>query len=87
MANDKSLQFSYDEAEDVLTIEGIRYSGGVFRHLGFDPVGSYFQLLCRNTVLTLRGPLKLTTTTIKSGASGKSRRPHAIAVEAPHGTP
>jgi len=37
------LNYSYDPGTDVMTIEGIRYSGDVFRGLGFKqaiPIGS-----------------------------------------------
>jgi len=45
---DKPLEFNYDEARDILTIEGIAYSGGVFRELGFwMPIGMKFSLVKR----------------------------------------
>ena len=51
-----SLQFSYDEARDVLTIEGIRYSGELFRGIGLEtPVGAWIQIVKREDgVVTLR---------------------------------
>ena len=41
------LQFSYDETNDVLTVEGIRYSGELFRTLGFGAIGSVLRLVER----------------------------------------
>jgi hypothetical protein len=32
----KPLEFSYDEATDVLTIDGMRYHGGLFRAWAYD---------------------------------------------------
>jgi len=50
------LQFSYDEAADVLTVEGIRYSGDMFRMLGgMMPVGEAFEIVaCADGVLTVK---------------------------------
>lgn len=50
------LQFSYDEAADVLTVEGIRYSGDMFRILGgMMPVGETFEIVARaDGVLTVK---------------------------------
>ena len=53
------LNFSYDPATDVMTIEGIRYHGSLFRGLGFKeaiPIGSRIILEERGSdgVLVLR---------------------------------
>ena len=41
----KALNFSYDENLDVVTIEGIRYGGNVFRQFGsLMPAGMLFRL-------------------------------------------
>lgn len=37
MNNRKHLEFSYDEKEDILTVEGVRYSGDYFRFLAKEP--------------------------------------------------
>lgn len=41
------LRISYDEAEDILTIEGIRYSGSLLRSLGNELPGSWLRILGR----------------------------------------
>ena len=39
------LNFSYDPVNDILTVEGIKYSGEMFRMLGFQlMVGGHFSL-------------------------------------------
>ena len=82
------LNFTYNEAEDVLTVEGVNYSGELFRQLGFGPVESYYQLVDRhNGVLFMRGPLKLETQAVRSGAKGKITRHRAVAKEVGSGTP
>lgn len=50
------LEIKYDKQEDTLTIEGIKYSGEVFRNLGFwMPVGMKFMLVKRdNGVVTIQ---------------------------------
>lgn len=49
-----ALQFEYDIVDDVLTIEGVRYSGELFRGLGALDVGGLFQIQDRKDgVLTL----------------------------------
>lgn len=50
------LQFSYDDAADALTVEGIRYAGDMFRMLGgMMPVGEKFEIVARtNGVLTVK---------------------------------
>lgn len=50
MENKKTpkLQFDYDESSDVMTIEGIKYSGELFRQWGsFNgiPSGTKFQII------------------------------------------
>lgn len=35
--SEELLKFEYDPAQDILTIEGIKYSGGLFRGLGISP--------------------------------------------------
>lgn len=44
-----NLTFSYDEAQDILTIEGIRYSGNFFRELSSEglPLGMSFKIVER----------------------------------------
>lgn len=42
-----SLAYSYDEERDVLTVEGVAYSGHMFRSLAFMPIGTHFQLIDR----------------------------------------
>lgn len=42
------LEYSYDEASDIFTIEGTKYSGDLLRMLGKDlPEKQFFQLLRR----------------------------------------
>ena len=42
----EQLQFSYDQDADVLTIEGIRYAGGLFRMMAAqDSIGGCFRIL------------------------------------------
>lgn len=44
------LRFEYDEATDIITIEGARYAGRLFRELGEEGMkpGSLFRLLRRD---------------------------------------
>lgn len=43
-----TLQFQYDQQTDILTIEGIRYSGEMFRQLGgVLPEGNAFVVEAR----------------------------------------
>ena len=42
-----SLNFDYDELTDILTIEGVRYSGQIFRSFGVFPRGELFMFLDR----------------------------------------
>lgn len=53
--DDNPLVFSYDEAADVLTVEGIKYAGDVFRQMGgMLEVGALFTLTAReNGVLAI----------------------------------
>jgi hypothetical protein len=39
------MKIEYDTDTDVLTIEGERYSGAMFRHLPFLPIGSLFEVV------------------------------------------
>ena len=48
MTTKDGLNFHYDEAKDVMTIEGMKYAGLVFRELGYGlEVGSEFRLKSR----------------------------------------
>jgi hypothetical protein len=38
------LSYSYDEDNDVLTIEGVKYAGDIFRTLGLAPVGTTIRI-------------------------------------------
>lgn len=39
------LKFDYNEMDDILTIEGIRYAGAIFRDLGWEtPIGECFRI-------------------------------------------
>lgn len=51
-----TLQFDYDKENDILTVEGIRYSGVLFRQLGETlPVGNAFVIEARaDGVLCIR---------------------------------
>lgn len=51
----EDLKFSYDTDGDVITIEGIHYSGEVFRQLGgLLPAGEIFKLVKRSDgILTI----------------------------------
>lgn len=42
------LNLNYDQANDVLTIEGIRYSGNLFRELGFAPIDTCLKIVSRH---------------------------------------
>ena len=50
------LNFSYDYSKDVMTIDGIKYSGELFRGLAFKIVeDEYFQIIEReNGVITVQ---------------------------------
>jgi hypothetical protein len=51
----KALAYTYDRETDVMTIEGIRYSGALLRELGVLPVGKLIRVVAREDgVLTLR---------------------------------
>lgn len=55
----EALQVSYDREMDVITIEGIRYSGELFRTFGMAPVGTWLRIMEReNLVLTTYTPSK-----------------------------
>lgn len=44
-----ALEMSYDEASDILTIEGIRYAGELFRQFGkVMPLNTPLKLLSRD---------------------------------------
>ena len=51
-----ALDFSYDANRDILTVEGMRYSGEIFRQWAEKlPVGYWFQFIGRSTgVVELR---------------------------------
>lgn len=55
----KPLSFQYDAHLDILTVEGIRYSGSLFRGLGIGAIGTAFRLTERRdgvvTLQTLEG--------------------------------
>ena len=56
--SEPTLSIDYDRTTDMLTIEGIKYSGGLFRQLGTAglAVGRWFQIVARSEdgSLTLR---------------------------------
>ena len=42
------LNFSYDEDKDIITIEGVNYSGDIFRQVGGAfPIGKKFSITKR----------------------------------------
>lgn len=48
MSDDKLLQVSYNAFTDVLTVDGIGYSGGLFRAFGGPaPTGNWLRVLSR----------------------------------------
>jgi hypothetical protein len=49
------LNFSYSSTEDVLTIEGIRYAGSLFRRLAQPDDGQIYRLVCEHGVVVLSG--------------------------------
>lgn len=52
---DKPLRFEYDAGADVLTVEGIKYAGSLFRSLGIASIGSRFEVTDRDDgIMTLR---------------------------------
>ena len=51
----KPLDVKYDEDTDVLDICGIRYSGALFRVIGYGPLGTWLRIEGRNDgAVTLR---------------------------------
>lgn len=57
ITNEKPLQFSYDVEQDILTIEGCKYSGVLFRALGLNGIetGKLFEIVDREDgVITLK---------------------------------
>ena len=50
------LQYSYDAKTDIITIEGIRYHGDIFREFGFQlRVSHVFKLMnIKDTVITIQ---------------------------------
>jgi phage baseplate assembly protein gpV len=40
-----SLEISYDQAADVLTVEGVRYAGELFRTLAFPNTSRLYRFL------------------------------------------
>lgn len=63
-----ALSFSYDEERDVLTVEGIQYSGALFRALGVQGLtkGSVLQILGREDGLLTVKDLGRTFVEIKA---------------------
>lgn len=45
----KNLNIEYDKQQDIVTIEGVRYAGGLFRHLGVHgvAVGTVLKIMRR----------------------------------------
>jgi hypothetical protein len=41
---DTPLKVSHDHFNDTLTVEGVTYSGELFRHLAFGPIGRWYRL-------------------------------------------
>lgn len=42
----KALDFSYDTGNDIMTIEGIKYSGEIFRAFGIGPTpGKWLRII------------------------------------------
>lgn len=55
MTDPKPLEFSYDPLRDILTIEGMLYSGYLFRSLATLKPGSRFEIIERqNGLITCR---------------------------------
>lgn len=48
-----NLLFNYDHNEDVLTIEGVKYSGEVFRRMAFPKEGQLYQFERHDDVLEI----------------------------------
>lgn len=65
------LQFHYDRHRDVMTIEGIKYSGAMFRHFGFGALHKPFWMLKRED-----GTITISTL-------GTTARPDEISDEIP----
>ena len=42
----KPLEFSYDPIADIITIEGIKYTGDLFRCLGFPDTKKIYKFKC-----------------------------------------
>lgn len=55
MVEKRSLTFDYDQEKDIITIEGINYSGDFFRALGEDglPIGIPFVISKRGNGIFL----------------------------------
>jgi hypothetical protein len=64
-----TLRFEYDPFADVLTIEGVKYAGEVFRGLGLTPPGKWVRIVDRRD-----GVVTLTT--------GESEDAHRAAADA-----
>lgn len=67
------LDFSYDESRDQMTIEGVRYSGALFRDLGAGlPIGRWFRIVHRapdgNLIINAPGSELQAEFTDKAGA-------------------
>lgn len=51
----QGLAYQYDEDTDVLTVEGIKYAGSVFRAFGIAPIGTTFKIVERKDgIVTVR---------------------------------
>lgn len=49
------MKIAYDSDRDVLEIEGTKYSGELFRALGFAPIGTVLEIVSReNGTVTMR---------------------------------
>jgi hypothetical protein len=55
----RSLAIAYDATTDVVTIEGIRYAGELFRGIGIGPTERWFKIVKREdglVTLTVAAP-------------------------------
>ena len=67
------LDFSYDESNDILTVEGLKFSGDLFRRFSSSlPLGQPFMLLGRDggviTIFTFKDIDAMAETARKIGA-------------------
>ena len=50
-----TLAIDYDEGRDIVTIEGVRYCGELFRSFGIAPTGTLLRIMARDDgVITLQ---------------------------------